>query len=98
MSKLYENLDENNPEHKVLIDINRKNEELYGPYHEECGLFQAYCDCEFPELKSDNLSEVNKEIYSDIETLIMYWCNDGTKTAGTLTRRIMYMLNKKNVL
>ena len=98
MKDLYANLDENNPAHKVIIRINKKNEELYGPYHGECGLFQAYCDCEFPELKSDNLSEVNKEIYSDIETIIMHWCNDGTKTAGTLTRRIMYELNKKNIL
>lgn len=98
MSKLYANLDENNPAHKVIIEINKKNEELYGPYHSECGLFQAYCECEFHEIRFNNLSEANKKIYSDIENLIIFWVNDGTKTAGTLTRRIMYMLDKKNIL
>ena len=98
MKDLYASLNENNPAHKMVMDINKKNEELYGPYHSECGLFQTFCHCEFPEIKSNELSEANKEIYSDIETLIMHWCNDGTKTAGTLTRRIMYVLDKKNVL
>lgn len=46
MNKLNENLDLTNPVHKIVYDINTKNEELYGPYHEECGLFQAYCRCE----------------------------------------------------
>jgi hypothetical protein len=98
MKDLYANLDENNPAHEVVMRLNKKNEEIYGPYHSECGLFQTFCHCQPPELKSDNLSEANKEIYSDIEDLIIRWVNDGTKTAGTLTRRIMYMLDKKNVL
>lgn len=34
-------------------------------------------------------------LYSDIETLIIMWSNDGTKTAGFLTRQIMELLDKK---
>jgi len=45
MNKLNQNLDLNNPAHKIVYDINIKNEELYGPYHEECGLFQKFCRC-----------------------------------------------------
>jgi hypothetical protein len=36
----------------------------------------------------------NKELYSEIEYLIIKWYNDGTKTAGFLTRQIMKLLNK----
>ena len=98
MKDLYANLDDNNPAHKVIIRINKKNEELYGPYHGECGLFQAYCDCEFPEIRYPNLPESNKGVYAEIENLIICWSNDGTKTAGTLTRRIMYLLEQnKNI-
>ncbi len=45
MNKLNQNLNLNNPGHKIVYDINIKNEELYGPYHEECGLFQTFCRC-----------------------------------------------------
>lgn len=45
MSKINENFDPNNPQHKVVMDINSKNEEMYGPYHEECGLFKEFCKC-----------------------------------------------------
>jgi hypothetical protein len=34
------------------------------------------------------------ELYSDIEHLIIQWNNDGTKTAGELTRQIMSLLKK----
>ena len=36
----------------------------------------------------------NKELYSEIEYLIIMWYNDGTKTAGSLTRQIMKLINK----
>lgn len=44
--------------------------------------------------------EKNKAIdydkyYSEIEDAIMVWSNDGTKTAGTLTRQIIKILKKK---
>ena len=36
---------------------------------------------------------VNKEqLYSEIENLIITWNIDGTKTAGSLTREIMKLL------
>lgn len=93
MSKLNDHLDENNPRHKILIDINNKNEERYGPYHEKCKLFKAFCSCK-KEIEFKDLSENDKKIYAEIENLIIFWSNDGTKTAGTLTRRIMYLLEQ----
>jgi hypothetical protein len=42
---------------------------------------------------------VNKEqqtLYSEIETLIIKWNIDGTKTAGSLTRDIMKLIENKN--
>ena len=39
--------------------------------------------------------KLKRKLYSDIEYLIIRWSNDGTKTAGTLTREIMKLLNKK---
>jgi len=41
----------------------------------------------------------NKEqqtLYSEIETLIIRWNIDGTKTAGSLTRDIMKLIENKN--
>ncbi len=98
MSDINANLDENNPAHKIVIELNKKNQEIYGEYHDECSLYDAFCHCVPSEIKFNELSASNKKIYSDIENLIIYWVNDGTKTAGTLTRRIMYMLDKKNLL
>ena len=37
-----------------------------------------------------------KELYSEIETLIIRWVNDGTRTAGSLTREIMGLIEDKN--
>lgn len=34
-------------------------------------------------------------LYSKIELLIIVWSNDGTKTAGHLTRQIMELLEEK---
>lgn len=39
------------------------------------------------------MSEDN--LYSKIEHLIIMWSNDGTKTAGSLTRDIMKVLHKE---
>ena len=38
---------------------------------------------------------MSKELYSDIEDLIIRWSNDGTKTAGSLTRQIMETLSQQ---
>jgi UDP:flavonoid glycosyltransferase YjiC (YdhE family) len=37
----------------------------------------------------------NKELYSEIESLIIMWNIDGTKTAGVLTRQIMELIKKE---
>jgi hypothetical protein len=34
------------------------------------------------------------KLYSEIEHAIILWSNDGTKTAGTLTREIMELIKK----
>lgn len=51
MSKLYKSLDLTNPSHKLVYEINKKNEELYGTYHEKCGLFAQFCGCKKIEEK-----------------------------------------------
>ena len=39
------------------------------------------------------------ELYSEIEYLIIMWSNDGTRTAGSITREIMKLINQdKNEL
>ena len=43
----------------------------------------------------NNLTDKEKELYSEIEYLIIMWNNDGTKTAGELTRQIMELLTKQ---
>jgi hypothetical protein len=35
-------------------------------------------------------------LYQEIESLIMIWGNDGTKTAGSLTRNIMKLIEEEN--
>ena len=45
MKKLNDNLDVNNPAHQYVIEINNRNEKLYGEYHSECGHFSRYCVC-----------------------------------------------------
>jgi hypothetical protein len=37
----------------------------------------------------------NKILYAEIEYLIIQWSNDGTKTAGSLTRDIMKLIENK---
>lgn len=49
----------------------------------------------FEELKNSNQIDIN--LYSDMEQLIIEWNNDGTKTAGCLTRRIFQLLNDKGI-
>ena len=44
------------------------------------------------------MTDTEKELYSEIETLIIRWNNDGTRTAGSLTREIMDLLIENNVM
>ena len=39
---------------------------------------------------------MNENLYSKIEDLIIRWSNDGTKTAGHLTRQIMELVSDDN--
>lgn len=43
----------------------------------------------------ERLTDKEKKLYSEIEYLIITWNNDGTKTAGSLTRDIMDLVNKQ---
>ena len=45
-----------------------------------------------PTTKTVVLNEVDKELYNDIENLIIRWNIDGTKTAGALTRQIIGLI------
>jgi hypothetical protein len=61
--------------------------------HEEAEL---ECLKKLIEIVESNL--VSNQLYSEIETLIMMWNNDGTKTAGSLTRDIMKVINQNELL
>lgn len=39
----------------------------------------------------------SKDLYKDIESAIIGWSNDGTRTAGELTREIMELVQKQNL-
>jgi len=41
------------------------------------------------------VDESTKDLYSEIESLIIFWSNDGTKTAGSLTREIMEIIKER---
>lgn len=52
---------------------------------------------EYYLFKKNNIKTITSdegELYSEIENLIIRWNNDGTKTAGELTRQIMGLLKK----
>jgi hypothetical protein len=42
--------------------------------------------------KDEDFDKLNNKLYSRIEQLIIQWNNDGTKTAGSLTREIVELL------
>jgi len=50
------------------------------------------------KIKFEDLSDEDKILYSKIENMIIIYSNDGTKTAGSLTREIMYLINQKKIL
>ena len=39
----------------------------------------------------------NKDLYKDIESAIIRWSNDGTQTAGVLTREILQLIKEHKV-
>jgi len=46
-------LDPKNLSHQIVININNRNEELYGKYHVKCGLFKTFCHCEKENLNNE---------------------------------------------
>ena len=58
-----------------------------------------WCQKMFMNFQWTNMgTEEEKELYSEIENLIIVWNIDGTKTAGSLTRDIMKLIkaNSRN--
>ena len=56
------------------------------------------CKGECNREKISVIDKSEKDLYSEIENLIIFWNNDGTKTAGSLTREIMALLkNQKKI-
>ena len=53
------------------------------------------CKGECSREKISVYDESEKELYTQIENLIIFWSNDGTKTAGSLTREIMDLIKTK---
>ena len=49
------------------------------------------------EIKFEDLSDEDKILYSKIENIIIKYSNDGSKTAGSLTREIMYLINQNRL-
>jgi len=43
-------------------------------------------------MEFDKLTGEERKLYSEIEHQIIMWVNDGTKTAGSLTREIMDLI------
>jgi len=41
------------------------------------------------------IDETEKDLYSKIENSIISWNNDGTQTAGSLTRKIMEIIKER---
>ena len=75
------------------IDWDDKNPNEQWKKYEEAEL---ECLKKLIEIVESNL--VSNQLYSEIETLIMMWNNDGTKTAGSLTRDIMKVINQNELL
>ena len=50
------------------------------------------------KIKFEDLSDEDKILYSKIENMIIIYSNDGTKTAGSLAREIMYLIKQNKIL
>jgi hypothetical protein len=70
-------------------DFNRHFNAFFSPSSVE-NVTPEFEDCEVSEFH-------DKELYSGIENLVIEWSNDGHKTAGTLARRILKLINERKV-
>lgn len=85
------------------INIELENDDYYEQFKEENSPRTNYGDelqqnNKHPIIEFEKLTEEERKLYSEIEHLIIMWSNDGTKTAGSLTREIMSLLMKKNIV
>lgn len=98
MSKINDNLDPNNEAHKLILDINKKNEENYGPYHEECGHFQSFCTCKkYSPGKSYKVEAKNIRTIDDIKLILEFMNLHFTPPTRDSYEKIKHLLKgKKN--
>lgn len=53
------------------------------------------CKGECNHEKISVIDETEKDLYSKIENSIISWSNDGSQTAGSLTREIMEIIKER---
>ena len=69
-------------------------EKLAEKYADGDSMEEAYASyIAFQEGYTQCQEDLTVDLYSKIENLIITWSIDGTKTAGTLTRQIIKLLN-----
>ena len=96
MSKINDNLDPNNEAHKLILDINKKNEENYGPYHEECGHFQSFCTCKkYSPGKSYKVETKNIRTIDDIKLILEFMNLHFTPPTRDSYEKIKHLLKEK---
>ena len=96
MSKINDGLDPNNEIHKIILDINRKNEEKYGPYHEDCGLFKAFCSCRDYSPEKQYLVETkNIRTLDDIKLIFEFMNLHFTPPTRDSYDKIKHLLKEK---
>lgn len=72
--------------HKMYFGVDKTLQDKYVDFVELEGYAKLVEPGSWPELS----------LYSQIEHEIISWSIDGTKTAGTLTRKIMELIEKNN--
>ena len=96
MSKINDNLDPNKEAHKLILDINKKNEENYGPYHEECGHFQSFCTCKkYSPGKSYKVETKNIRTIDDIKLILEFMNLHFTPPTRDSYEKIKHLLKEK---
>ncbi len=56
---------------------------------------EEFCTGECNRKEISIVDETEKDLYIKIENSIIFWNNDGTQTAGTLTREIMELIKER---
>jgi hypothetical protein len=96
MSKINDNLDPNKEAHKIVLEINKENEEKYGPYHEECGHFQSFCTCKkYSPGKSYKVETKNIRTIDDIKLILEFMNLYFTPPTRDSYEKIKHLLKEK---